>query len=516
MYINTNVAAINSQRHVYQTNLDLDRSLERLSSGLRINSAADDASGLAMADKMEAQRTGLGSAIQNTQDSSALFKIAEGALSQVGKMLSRMEELTVRAANKTLTASDRATIGSEVKELLSQIDSVSNQTEYNTMKLLNGNMDSAYSLTVGAFNGNSMRVIDVGNSVKNFTAALVSIGTVGSAAVIAGGGSTGMVAGTITVNGVDVTLIASDNMDTAITKINAQNSRTNVVAVKNAVNSINLISGILDDDAQNIVSGAAVNTSAIGYALTGSANGITVTGNAGTWSAIGINAALFAVGSAWGTNAAASIAGVSLTVTDGKKGNEFTMTNSGSLAYGMKFAINVFNGASGSFILKNQALGSTVIHLTSTGDSATLSVDTATMLRIQTGANYNQNISYGIPAVDTSSIGIGASSKYGALSQIAVDTVENANLSLKVVQKAILDVAESRSAIGSILNRLDYTDKTLQVQRENMASAESKIRDADISLEMTSFTRQQILMQAGTSMLAQANSKPQTILQLLK
>ena len=518
MYINTNIAAINAQRHLYQTNMDLDKSLERLSSGLRINSAADDASGLAIADKMEAQRTGIGSAIQNTQDSSALFKIAEGALSQIGKMLSRMEELTVRASNKTLTSSDRTTIGNEVKELLSQIDTVSKQTEYNTMKLLNGSMDTAFSFTVAATNGNSMKVIDVGNDAKTFTGSAVAITVVGSAAVMNGAVSTAMVSGTITVNGVDINLIASDNMDTAITKINAQNSRTNVVAVKNSANQINLVSGVIDDDSKNVATAAlgSANASAVGYALIGSGVGITVTGNAATWSAIGITAALFAAGSAWGTNASATLGGAQLTVTDNKKGNELQMVNSGSLAYGVKLAINVYNGTTGSYILKSATTALTVNHLTSTTDSATLTLDTSTMLRIQTGANYNQNISYGIAAVDTSTIGTGASTKFGSLSQITVDTADNANLSLKVVQKAIGDVAATRAAIGSILNRLDYTDKTLQVQRENMAAAESKIRDADISLEMTAFTRQQILMQAGTSMLAQANSKPQTILQLLK
>jgi len=141
MYVNTNIPAFNAQRQLYANNLSLDKSLERLSSGLRINSGADDASGLAMAEKMKAQGVGLTSAIQNTQDGTSLFKIADGALDQVGRILSRLEELVVRANNRTLTDSDRITLQDEIGQLVDQISVISNNTEYNTLKLLDGNLD---------------------------------------------------------------------------------------------------------------------------------------------------------------------------------------------------------------------------------------------------------------------------------------------------------------------------------------------------------------------------------------
>ncbi len=524
MYINTNVAAMNSQRHVYQTNLDLDKSLERLSSGLRINSAADDASGLAIADKMNAQRVGISKAVQNTQDASALFKIAEGGLDQLGKMLSRIEELSVRAANQTLTASDRASIGSEVSELLNQIDTVSGQTEYNTIKLLNGTLAIQTSVALGAnVQSGSIKVLDTANTVRtnnNLFLSVVNAGTPASANGLAAANAGSLnVSGTITVNGVDISVISSDTADTVVSKINAQNAKTNVVAVKTvATNFVSLVSGTIDADAGNIIGAgsAAANGSAIGYINIGSSQTIALNGNTSIWSGMGYTGGLAAY-NASGTNASVNLGGVSMAVDSSKGGTILEMKNSGSDAYGIKVGIDIFNGGKGGYILKGVAgVASAQNRITASLDSAVVAIDTGRMLRLQVGANYNQNLSYSIKAMDTTSIGNGSSSKFGSLAQIDLSTASNANLSLKVVQKAIVDVADLRSAIGSILNRLDYTDKTLQVQRENMASAESKIRDADISLEMTSFTRQQILMQTGMSMLAQANSKPQAIMQLLK
>ncbi|HOT77464.1 MAG TPA: flagellin [Candidatus Wallbacteria bacterium] len=119
-------------------------------------------------------------------------------------------------------------------------------------------------------------------------------------------------------------------------------------------------------------------------------------------------------------------------------------------------------------------------------------------------------------SVSADVIGVGASSKLSSLKQVNVITLEDANLSLKVIQKAIVDVTNVRAALGATLNRLDYTEKTIRIQRENMASAESKIRDADMALEMTYYTRNQILSQTATAMLSQANQRPQNVLQLLK
>ena len=539
MFLNTNIASMNAQRNVYQTSMDLDKSIERLSSGLRINTAADDASGLAIAEKMYTQRAGLSTAIQNTQDTSALFKIAEGALNQVGKMLSRIEELAVRAANQTLTSSDRSAITNEVKELTNQIDSISSNTEYNTLKLLNQNLDVKKSLSVTntatAGTSGSLKIISTPDTIKNTAAAVLSVVAVASAAVMSGVATLGnaSIDGVITINNSDIRILAADTSDTVVAKINAANSKTNVIAVQNASGVgafISLISGKIDADAGNVIANSATvtNGSALGYTLVGASAHIVLSGDNTILSQMGLNAL---VGSVTGTNASVNLNGVAMTADD-SKGNVVEMKNMGSSAYGLKVATDMFNGAFGAVVMNmytlassgngGGALASAILHTSDItgasggGDNATIDLNVDSRLRIQVGANYDQAISYSIGSMDSSSLGSGASSKYGSLADIQLDTATNANISIKVVQQAIKDVASMRSTMGAVLNRLDYTDKNLQVQRENMAAAESKIRDADISLEMTNFTKQQILMQAGTSMLAQANSKPQSILQLLK
>jgi len=520
MYINTNIAAVNSQRHLYGTNLDLDKSLERLSSGMRINSAADDASGLAISEKMQAQIQGLTNAVQNTQDGAALFKIAEGALDQVGKMLSRLEELAVRAGNKTLTDSDRATMKDEVSQLIDQINSISSNTEYNTIKLLNGNLDIQKTIAQTFGTAGSIRILKTPGTVQDAKNLSFSITTVGSAAVATGAGAalgaTVAIGQTnvVTINGVEVSVVGTDTVDTILSKLNAQNSRTGVVAVKSATSFVSLITGKLDDDAQNVVGlgSTAANGSAIGYLTVGTAATITIGGAASVWSALGFTGATLTTYFASGTNAAGLMSGIAMV----GKGNTLEMQNAGSKAYGLQVGVGMFNAAYGGFIYSKAGAASAVNHLNVAGDSANISFDVSKKLDLQVGANYQQKISYSIASIDSTSIGMGASTAFASLSQIDISTVENAGLTLKVVQQAIKDVAASRASMGAVMNRLDYTDKTLQIQRENMTSAQSKIRDADISQEMSVFTRQQIMLQAGTAMLAQANSKPQSILSLLK
>ncbi len=544
MYLNTNIAAVNAQRNVYQTNLSMDKTLERLSSGLRINSSADDASGLAIVEKMYAQRQGLTTAIQNTQDGIALFKIAEGALNQVGKMLSRMEELAVRAANQTLTASDRETIKDELTQLMGQINTISSDTEYNTLKLLNGNLDIKASLiasTANISNGN-IKVLSIAGEAQNITNAQFALTSIGQAAIITSNVAAAGVASSITsatsiaINGVEISIAAGDNAEAIVSKINAKNSQTGVIATMTAARGVSLVSGKIDTDAANI---ATVNTGTIvGYAIVGTYNTVTgkdnrieAGGNAAVWTFLGVIAAAGSITAiaVSGVNAAATLDGMAMSVKSSEGGTIFEMTNTGSKAYGLKVGSELYNGTYGGFIVTGAGAGSgtvgsatgtggagTLVRLASSADNAKITLNVDSKLSLQTGANYQQALKYSIASIDVSSIGKNASSKFGSLADIKVDTAENASLSLKVVQQAIKDVSGIRATMGAIMNRLDYTDKTLQIQRENITAAESRIRDADVSLEMTAFVRQQILMQAGTSMLAQANQKPQSIMQLLR
>lgn len=526
MYINTNLPAMNTQRQLYNNNSALDKSLERLSSGLKINTGADDASGLAIAEKMKAQGTGLTMAIQNTQDGNALFKVADGALDQVSKIITRLEELTVRANNRTLTDSDRNTIQDEITQLLDQIKTVSDNTEYNTLKLLDGNLDIKKNLTTVAptLNG-SMKIIDTPGTVRTASNMLLSITAMATPAAASapampmGAASTVGIQNTININGVDVQIEATDTINTIISKINQANSKTDVIAIRDNTGRVGLVSGTIDSDAANVVNGLGgstiANGSAIGYTIVGSAATISLGGDTGIWSNIGFTGGPATYNTA-GTNVAGVLGGITMQGT----GNVLEMKDEGSLAYGIKIGTNMFNGAYGGYVLTGvgagATLGSSIIATTAAQDRATISTNDQNKVALQLGANYNQSIAYSIQSVAPDQLGVGASSKMSSLKQISVISLEDANLSLKVIQKAITDVTNIRASIGAKMNRLDYTEKTLRIQRENMSSAESKIRDADMALEMTQYSRNQILTQTATAMLAQANSRQQNVLQLLK
>ncbi len=526
MFVNTNIPAMNAQRQLYSNNISLDKSLERLSSGLRINTGADDASGLAMAEKMKAQGVGLTSAIQNTQDGSSLFKIADGALDQVGRILGRLEELVVRANNRTLTDGDRITLQDEISQLVDQVSVISDNTEYNTLKLLDGNLDIKKNLTVSspAFPG-SMKILYTPGTVKTATNMVLSITSRAmpaaiSATAVANSTACGL-QNTININGVDIQISPTDTLNTVLSKINQSNSKTDVIAVQIG-NSVGLVSGNIDTDAQNISKGTngtvsitTVNGSAIGYTKVGTAATISLGGDTGIWSWLGYTNALtnYAVS---GTNVAGTLGGIKMQ----GNGNTLTMSDAGSPMYGIKIGTSMFNEAFGGFVLSGTGAGNTlsaaVYYATSAIDAATISTNDNKKVGLQLGANYNQSIAYTLQSISPDVIGVGASSKLSSLKQVNVITLTDANISLKVIQKAITDVTSIRASIGATLNRLDYTEKTIRIQRENMASAESKIRDADMALEMTYYTRNQILSQTATAMLSQANSRPQNVLQLLK
>jgi len=521
MYINTNVSAMNAQRQLYANGLNLDKSLERLSSGLRINTGADDASGLAIVEKMASQNVGLDTAIRNVQDGQAMFKVADGSMDQLGRIFARLEELAVRANNRTLTDSDRITIQSEIGQLVDQVDVISNNTEYNTLKLLDGTLDIKKSLTVavGTING-SIKILETPGTVQtatnvNFTITSAPTPAIASAAVAPFVTPTIGLQNTININGVDIQIQSTDTITSIISRINQSNAKTGVIAtIRTLPQQIGLISGVIDADARNVVANGDTvpNGSAVGYTTVGTAATISIAGDNGIWSAIGFTGGLANYFSS-GTNVQATLGNISM---EGH-GSLLEMKDSGSMLYGMKIGTNMYNSAYGGQVYTNVGVMTSAVNsLCSVGNTAFITTNDARKISLQLGANYNQSIAYTLPATSSDVIGVGASSKLASLNEISVTTLTDANISLKVIQKAVSDITTKRAMLGAVINRLDYTDRTLRIQRENMASAESKLRDADMALEMTNYTRNQILSQTSTAMLAQANSRPQNVMQLLK
>lgn len=363
--INQNIAAYNAHRNLTLTDNLLSKSLERLSSGLRINRAADDAAGLSISEKLRSQVRGLQQAVRNAQDGISLIQTAEGALQETHAILQRMRELAVQASNGTLTDNDRAAIQQEVSSLIEEVTRIAESTKFNGETLLDGGLASSISV--------------VGTSL----APAYGISKVESL---------GAAPGTYYLSFDDAgTLTLSDGTD------------SEVVAVT--------------------VPTGAFETSVVTF----SRFSVAVT----------INSALTA----------------DIASGDG----EFQVT-----------------------------AGSMYLHI---------------------GAYKDETITVSIGDMRADALGI---------STLDVSTIAGAEAAISALDSAIGEVSEQRSDLGAVQNRLEHTIANLGVAVENISASESRIRDVDMAAEMVNFTRQQIMIQAGTAMLAQANAVPQTVLQLLR
>ena len=400
MRINNNLSALNAWRGLTNTDSALNKSLEKLSSGLRINRAGDDAAGLAISEKMRGQIRGLNQAMRNAQDGISMIQTAEGALTETHAILQRMRELAVQAANDTNTLTDRKEIQKEINQLLDEIDRIGNHTEFNTQKLLDGTYASK-KLHIGANNDQ-----DIDINISDLRASALGMGATGGSATQATGTLHGM---TFTAN------TAGD-----------------------AGNSITVEFVVPEEDEEQD--------------LSISVDGKTITVNL---------------------------------ATDGD-GNII------STADDIVAAINEHDEA-----------GELVTAIRS-GDSAVSTGDVTLSGGDDAGAG-----SGNIDSLKVNNVDDDATTTGGVLTQAG------ANAAIENINKAIEQVSAERSKLGAIQNRLEHTIKNLGVAAENLAAAESRIRDVDMAQEMMNFTKQNILMQAGAAMLAQANARPQSVLQLL-
>ncbi|HEY3315687.1 MAG TPA: flagellin [Bacillota bacterium] len=444
MRINQNIAALNAWRNLTRTDETLNKSLERLSSGVRINRAADDAAGLAISEKMRAQIRGINQAQRNAQDAISLIQTAEGALNESHGILQRMRELAVQAASDTLTSSDRQEIQKEFDQLTSEIDRIATTTEFNTKKLLNGGA----GITVTATNANVGALEATGDTVAGtYSITASTVATAASTvttATFAAASTLLSAASTITING------ETFNFTTANT-------------VQNVLDAVNYKSNV---------------------------TGVKATFTAGA----GITFSSLAVGSTakFTATATGTLAGVTATAT----GTDATVTLAGATYMALGNRVTVTSGNAKGLAFDLNAAG-----------PVDITVGASNALVLQIGANKDQTVSVSINSVTATAIGV---------TGLNVTTKDLAASALATIDAGVTKVSSERSKIGAVQNRLEYTIANLGTASENMTAAESRIRDVDMAQEMAKFTRSQILMQAGTAMMAQANTKPQSVLQLLR
>ena len=668
--INTNLLALNTQRQLSKSSMEQQNAMARLSSGLRINSAKDDAAGLAISDRMTSQTRGLAVAVRNAGDGISLAQTAEGALGSIGTNLQRIRELALQSANGTNTAVDRKAIQVEVQQLKDEIQSVSDRTNFNGKKLLDGSFGNSVFQT-GANVGESITVSLSGARVDQMgSGQSAGISTVGSTAAAQ---TTAMASGDLIINGLSVgaSLAGADGSSTTLQNFSG-------IAKAAAINAVSDLSGVKAIVNANSVQGTKV-ASVAATAVTFTLNGVSITAN-GSGSTTNLLADLKGVAdqinlSKDQTGVTAAIdeqnlsAGVILTAADGRNialatdatslgigavgttfggvtlvstnGSDITVTSNtgsslenagietGKYQGGVSTAVsNTLAGTAmvaGDLVVNGVAIGASqssydtassanrsfsaiaiaatinqvsdrsgvtaiagpttqtstgvtantggalvingVTVTTAAGTTSTkaeqvgLFVDAINAKSSQTGvrAVVNDEDQFSLVADDGRNItttggfgGITATTTYGVVrvssgdqinistntgnisnsgfkvgtygsgssgqfvKDIDVSTVAGANKALSAVDNALATVNSQRANMGAVQNRLDSTISNLQLNSENLMAANSRIKDADFAVETGNLSRSQILQQAGTAMLAQANTSTQGVLSLLR
>ena len=469
-YINTNIASLNAQRNLTTSQSSLATALQRLSSGLRINSAKDDAAGLAISERMTSQINGSNQAARNANDGISLAQTAEGDLAQITNNLQRMRSLSVQSANATNSASDRASIQNEITQLGSEIDRVAQASSFNGVHLLDGTFN-AQTFQVGANNvaaQDQITIASIANSrtstlgqFQGFTLTGQSIGTasntVGAQTVAVGGSTVSL--GTIAN---DAKALASAINSSGVSGLGATANATAVAAATQTISTTTAGTVTLT------VNGLAISVNATTNAATNRANAVS---------------ALNAQSSVTGVVATDTGSGVSLAAADGRN------------------ISTVF------------ALGSAV---------GTTMADFGMAAAGTTGATLN--VTYKAPAGTTGNVvfagGFANTTAIAAtgtaISAIDVSTVSGAQTALTAIDAALSSVNGSRASLGAYQNRFASVVTSLQTTAENLTASRSRIQDTDFAAETAALTRGQILQQAGTAMLAQANALPNGVLALLR
>ncbi|WP_448228358.1 flagellin [Pseudoxanthomonas mexicana] len=395
--INTNTMSLNAQRNLSTSGASLATTIQRLSSGLRINSAKDDAAGLAISERFSTQIRGLDVAVRNANDGISLAQVAEGSLSEIGNNLQRIRELAVQSSNASNSASDRAALNAEVKQLTAEIDRVAKQADFNGTKLLDGTFASQL-FQVGANAGQAIAIDKV----------------VDAKAASLGGGQfdSGSIA---------VAAPADGNTPVAFTAMSITNGTSGTISLADL-----------------------------------------------TVPASGVDAA----------------------------------TTQKAAVTALAAHINGRLGETGVYAEANAA--GTAVTLTAVKQSKNASDVYANMTVAVTGGTYTgDNTAPAVPA-----------SKF--VSNLDISTFKGAQQALEVVDKALTSVNGARADLGAIQNRFTSVVANLQTSSENLAASRSRIRDTDFAKETAELTRTQILQQAGTAMLAQANQVPQNVMSLLR
>ena len=486
LVINTNVPSLNAQRNLDSSQSLAATSLQRLSSGLRINSAKDDAAGLAIADRFTAQINGLNQAARNAADGISLAQTAEGALSEVTSNLQRIRELAVQSANATNSSADRAALQNEVDQLVAEIDRVAGAANFNGVSLLDGSF-SSQTFQVGASAGETITfdsIID-SRSVSLGSNTLALGGTV-IGTQVASTGNNGIGAET------DLTITTTDGGTTGAIAYSANDSAAQIAT---AINSAASNIGITATATNSVTLDTLTAAGTVSFNLSGQ------DGVAGTAisAVVSDNNDLSAVVDA--INGASASTGVTAAFTTAGDRSSITLSNS----TGDDIVLDTFANSTAG----NDSVDFGTQTLTEGGTVAAVAVGDVTLSSTQgqiSTSNANTDV-------------FASASDYGTFASVAgadISTVTGASTAIGTIDAALSQISTGRSDLGAYQNRFESVITSLQVASENAESSRSRIQDADFAAETANLTKAQILTQAGISVLAQANAQPQQVLALLQ
>ena len=491
--INTNVSSLNAQRQLNRSQSSMQTAMERLSSGLRINSAKDDAAGLAITDRMTAQIRGLDQGVRNANDGISLAQTAEGALQESTNILQRMRELSIQSANDSNSASDRASLQKEVNQLKNELERIATTTSFNGKNLLDGSFNSQ-KFHVGAFAG---QTIDFGVGNARTTAMgtyeVLSSGTSESSTIAiatAQGASTvnGVTAGTLTIDGAfgeaNITVNAGQSAESIASSINSAADTTGVTA--QSITNVKL-SGFTGDDQ-------------VSFDLK----------NGDMDEGISVSAAIASDGDvtalADAINAVSSQTGITAMMNDEKTEIMLTQSTGKDINLVAAAATTGFDitgvDEDGSFAAIDE-VGVAVAVAGTAGQTVTI------------GGTLAFNSSKTFTVSGNTSVVADSRSTLQGVDLVDISSQKGSNDALSIIDGALSYIDDVRADLGAVQNRFQSTIANLENVSQNVSASRSRIQDADFAKESSNLARTQILQQAGVSMLAQANASSQSVLSLL-
>ncbi len=488
MRINYNVSAAIANKRLLGIESNLSKSMERLSSGLKINHSKDNPAGMAISNKMQAQINGLNRASQNASDGISVIQISDGALNEVTSILQRMRELSVQAASDaTMSLEDKEAIQSEITSLKEEVDRISTDTEYNTKTLLDGSLDTRV-YTDHASRVRTSEQLEAGTYGITIEEAAkqASIETQG----VDFNDSTTAIGqeGVVSVNGSKVKISATDTLAQAYEKIRKAAEIGETKALRDETDGH--ITFESDRYGKNAKIEMTFESEALANAIGFASADLVEDKENGRWVYGTLDA---------GTQEILVPTGEDIKFkTDAAGKIEMTgFTNSATIATdGNRVEITDIGGVSLSFLAEAGYDGSIEFEVTDIGT-----------MTIHVGANKDQNMEVRIPEISCESLYI---------DDLDVTTVTGADRAMAALDNAIAQTSSVRSGLGAYENRLEYSVNSLDAFEENMTGALSRLTDVDMAEEMTNYTHQNVLNQAAISVLTQANDMPQQILQILQ